>query len=141
MIIKVVMSSAAEAELGALYLNARKVVCLRQILTEMGHPQPQTLIQTNNLTAEGVINNKIQPKRTKAMDMRFHWLRDHEAQDQFRIYWRPGKTNLADYFTKHHPPLHHVNVRSEFLTKIKDLTEARRQRIEQGQTNSKLAKS
>jgi hypothetical protein len=73
--------------------------------------------------------------------MRFHWLRNREAQDQFRIYWWPGKTNFTDYFTKHHPPLHHVNVRSEFLTKIKDLTEARHQRIEQGQTNSKLAKS
>jgi hypothetical protein len=41
---------------------------------------------------------------------------------------------LADYFTKHHPPAHHVNVRSEFLTKVKDLAEVRRQRLEQGQT-------
>ncbi len=41
---------------------------------------------------------------------------------------------MADYFTKHHPPAHHVNVRSEFLTKVKDLAEARRQRLEQGQT-------
>jgi hypothetical protein len=103
-IIKAVMLSAAEAELGALYLNAKEAVYLRQILTELGHPQPQTPIQADNLTAEGVINNKIQPKRTKAMDMRFHWLRGRKAQGQFRIYWRPGKTNLADYFTKHHPP-------------------------------------
>jgi hypothetical protein len=94
-IIKSVMSSAAEAELGAIFLNTKEAVYLRQILTEMGHPQPQTPIQTDNLTAEGVINNKIQPKQTKAMDMRFHWLRDREAQGQFRIYWRPGKTNLA----------------------------------------------
>jgi hypothetical protein len=107
----------------------------------MGHPQPQTPIQTNNSMAKGVINNKIQPKQTKAMDMHFHWLRNREAQDRFLIYWRPGKTNLADYFTKHHPPLHHVNIRSEFLTKIKDLAEARRQQMEQGQTNSKLTKS
>ncbi len=98
-IIKAIMSSAEEAELGALYPNACKAVYLQQILTEMGHPQPQTPIQTNNLTAEGVINNKIQPKQTKAMDMRFHWLPNCEAQDQFRIYWWPRKTNLADYFT------------------------------------------
>ncbi len=44
-------------------------------------------------------------------------------------------------FTKHPPPLHHVNVRSESLTKDKDLAEARRQWMEQGQTNSKLTKS
>ena len=135
------MSSAAEAEVGALFLNANKAVFLRQILTELGHPQPRTLIQTDNSTAEGVINKKIQPKRTKAMDMRFHWLRDCKAQGQFRIYWRPGKTNLADYFTKHHPPMHHVNVRSEFLTKVKDLAEARRQRMELGQTKSKFCNS
>jgi hypothetical protein len=123
--IKTVMSSAAEAELGAQYLNARKAVYLRQILTEMGHPQPRTLIQTDNTTAEGIINNIIQPNCTNAMDMQYHWLRDREKQGQFNIYWQPGKTNLADYFTKHHPPAHHVNVRAEFLTKVKDLAEAR----------------
>jgi hypothetical protein len=73
------MSSAAKAKLGALYLNAKEAVYLRQILSEMGHPQPKTPIQTDNTTAEGVINNKIQPKHTKAMDVRFHWLRDQEA--------------------------------------------------------------
>jgi hypothetical protein len=124
-IIKAVMSSAAEAELGAFVLNAKEGVYLRQILTEMGHSQPRTPLQTNNTTAEGVINNKIQPKRTNAMDMRYHWLRDRVAQGQFKIYLRPGGTNLADYFTKHHPPAHHVNVRAEFFTKMKDLAKAR----------------
>jgi len=140
-IIKAVMSSAAEAELGALFINAKEAVFLRQILTEMGHPQPRTPIMTDNSTADGVINQKIQPKRTKAMDMRFHWLRDCEAQGQFKIYWRPGKNNLADYFTKHHPPLHHVNVRSEFLSEIKDLADARRTRVKLGQTKSKFQKA
>ena len=100
----------------------------------MGHPQPKTPIQTDNLTAEGVINIKIQPKRTKAMDMRFHWLQDREAQGQFRIYWRPGKNNLADYFTKHHSPALHISVRPQFLTRVKDLAEARRQQQEQRHT-------
>jgi hypothetical protein len=59
------MSSAAEAELGALYLNAEEAAYLRQILAKMGHPQPRTPIQTDNLTAEGVMNHKIQPKQTK----------------------------------------------------------------------------
>jgi hypothetical protein len=52
------------------------------------------------------------------MDMRFHWLRDPEYQQQFRIYWRPGKMNYANYWTKHHPELHHRNMRKEFLTPI-----------------------
>jgi hypothetical protein len=65
---------------------------------------------------EAVINAKITPKRSKAMDMRFHWLKDRECQQQFKFYWRPGKLNHADYQTKHHSAAHHVNVRKEFLT-------------------------
>jgi hypothetical protein len=115
-IIKNVMSSATEAELAGLYIMAREAVYIRIILEELGHKQPPTPLQTDNAMADAVINGKIQPKRTKAMDMRFHWLRDRECQRQFRIYWRPGKMNYADYWTKHHPESHHRNIRKEFLT-------------------------
>ncbi len=64
-IIKAFMSSTAEVEPVALFLNAKEAICLCQILAELGHQQLRTPIQTNNTTAEGVINNKIQPKRTK----------------------------------------------------------------------------
>jgi hypothetical protein len=39
---KAVMSSAAEAELGVLYLNAKEAVYIQKICTEMGHPQSKT---------------------------------------------------------------------------------------------------
>ena len=39
-IIKNVMSSAAEAELGTLFLNAKTAVPMRKTLKELGHPQP-----------------------------------------------------------------------------------------------------
>eukprot|EP00804_Cyclotella_cryptica_P011209 CCRYP_007737-RB/>CCRYP_007737-RB protein AED:0.21 eAED:0.17 QI:0/-1/0/1/-1/1/1/0/1078 len=129
-IIKAVMSSAAESELGALFINAKKAVVERTILEEMGHRQPPTPIQTDNSTAEAIINARVQPKRTKAMDMRFHWLRDRSVcQDQFRFYWRPGTLNFADYWTKHHPPAHHKNMRSEFLTPYHKLMEFRKQAL------------
>ncbi len=81
------MSSATEAELAGLYIMARKAIYIRIILEELGHIQPPTLLQTDNAMADGVINGKVQPKQTKAMDMRNHWLRDLESQQQFRIYW------------------------------------------------------
>ena len=102
--------------MAALYIVAKECAYIRLVLKEMGHPQPATPIQTDNLTAEGLVNNRIQPKRLKAMDMRFHWLRDRETRKQFRIYWRSGKTNLADYFTKHHPASHHRSMRGKYLT-------------------------
>eukprot|EP00804_Cyclotella_cryptica_P022383 CCRYP_015922-RB/>CCRYP_015922-RB protein AED:0.47 eAED:0.47 QI:0/-1/0/1/-1/0/1/0/161 len=115
-IIKSVMSSAAEAELGALYINAREAIPIQHLLEELGHTQPPTPIQIDNSTALGIVSNIIQPKRTKAMDMRFHWLRCRTNQKQFRTYWRAGATNLADYVTKHHAPIHHCTIRALYLT-------------------------
>lgn len=117
-IIKHVMASATEAELAALFITAREAVYIRIILIELGHKQPATPLQTDNAMAEAVTNGKVQPKRTKAMDMRFHWLRDRECQEQFRIYWRPGHSNYADYWTKHHSAKHHQNIRREFITPL-----------------------
>jgi hypothetical protein len=101
------MSLAAEAKIGALFINAKVAVSMQRTLKEMGHPQTRTPIQTNNLTAHALLTNKIMPKALKAMDMQLHWLRCHKAQDQYHFYWRPGTQNLADYWTKHHPASHH----------------------------------
>jgi hypothetical protein len=77
-IIKNVMSLATKAELAALYIMVHEAVYIRIILEELGHKQLPTPLQTNNAMADAVINGKIQPKQTKAKDMRFHWLRDRE---------------------------------------------------------------
>ena len=63
------MTSADESGLGALYIISREVVYIRIILNEMGHKQPRIPVQNYNSTVKGVINNKMQPKRTKSMDM------------------------------------------------------------------------
>ena len=55
------------------------------------------------------------------MDMHFKWLLNSEQQGQFKIYWKPGKSNLVDYFTKQHPLSHHLNVRGEFLMIVAEL--------------------
>jgi hypothetical protein len=110
-----VMSSAAEAEIGATYINAQESVPIRITLEEMGHPQPPTPIQVDNTTAVGFANSTIKQKRSKAIDMRFYWLQNRTRQGQFRIYWGPGSENLADYHTKHHPATHHREMRSTFI--------------------------
>ncbi len=90
------MSSATEAELAGLYIMAHEAVYIRIILDKLGHIQPPTPLQTDNAMADGVINGKVQPKQTKAMDMRFHWLCNRECQQQFCIYWQPGKLKYAN---------------------------------------------
>ena len=139
-IIKHVMASATEAELAALYIMAREAVYIRIILEEMGHKQPPTPMQTDNAMAEGVINKKVQQKRTKAMDMRFHWLRNRECQQQFRFYWRPGKLNYADYWTKHHSAKHHKNVRRDYLTPLVTLEYFRQREAWEKATQRELSR-
>ena len=46
-VIKNVMASAAEAELGALYTNAQEILPMRHCLLELGHKQPATPIKTD----------------------------------------------------------------------------------------------
>ena len=110
-VIKAVMSSASEAEIGALYMNAQELIPLRVTCEELGHPQPATPMRTDNTTACGLLNKKYKQNRSKANDMRFWWLVDRADQNQFQIYWDKSETNLADYFTKHHPGSHHRQVR------------------------------
>ena len=114
-LIKNVMASAAEAELGALYMCGQEAVPLRTTLIELGHPQPPTPIRTDNSTACAIANATCKQRRSKSIDMRFYWLRDRVEQGQFNIYWAPGTTNLADYFTKHHAAAHHHRQRDVYL--------------------------
>ena len=79
-IMKAVMSSAAEAKVGALYINCREAVPARQTLEFMGHPQPPTPMQTDNTTALGVVNNNVL-KKLKSMDIKYHWLRNRIFAD------------------------------------------------------------
>ena len=85
-IIQAVVSSAAEAELGALFFNAKDGCMLRNTLHDLGHPQPATPIQADNACAVGLANDTMKQKRSKAIDMRFYWVRDRVKQGQFVIY-------------------------------------------------------
>jgi hypothetical protein len=110
-VIKNVVASAAESEVGACFHNAQSGAPLRATLSELGHTQPPTPLRTDNSTAYGILNETIKQKRSKAMDMRHHWLTNRVRQKQFDVYWRKGHKNLGDYHTKHHSAQHHKDMR------------------------------
>ena len=58
-ILKLVAASAAEAELGALFLDAQEGKVLHLTLDELGHPQLPTPIHIDNTTTVGIVNNTI----------------------------------------------------------------------------------
>ncbi len=94
-IIKAVMSSAAKAKIGVLYINCWEAVPACHTLEFLGHPQSPTPIQTDNTMALGIVNNNVM-KKLKAMDMKYHWLWDTISQKQFRHYWAPGNKNKGN---------------------------------------------
>jgi hypothetical protein len=57
-------------------------------------------MRTDNSTADGIMNKTVKQKQSKSMDMRFYWLQDRVGQGQLRVFWAPGKINLADYQSK-----------------------------------------
>jgi hypothetical protein len=62
---KLLMSSAAEAEIGAVFINAKEGAVLRTTLEELGYPHPPTPVETDNTTTRGYRNGTIKQKRTK----------------------------------------------------------------------------
>ena len=114
-LIKAVMSSAAEAELGALFYNCQDGTILRLALEELGHVQPPTPVHCDNSTAVSIANDTVKKQRSRAMEKNFFWTVDQVALGNFNVTWHPGQENLADYFTKHFDAWHHQLVRPYYL--------------------------
>ena len=115
-IIPTVCSSAAEAEYAALFLLGREATNARHILQDLGYPQDTTTIMCDNSCAVGIANNDVKQKRSKAIDMRYHWIRDQVQQGKFKVTWEKGSANLADYFTKAHPVSHYTDMRRTYVS-------------------------
>ena len=112
-----------------MFINAREAVPQRMTLVEMGHPQPRTPMQMDNSSEYSGVTNNVQPQRTKAMDIQFHWLRCRDSQVQFQYYWRPVTANVGDYWKKHHPCAHHKSMISTVLRPMKEVTALRKSKL------------
>jgi hypothetical protein len=66
-ILKFIVASAAEAELGALIHNCQDGIVFRQTLADMGHPQPKMPVYCDNATAVGIGNNTIKRQQSRSM--------------------------------------------------------------------------
>ena len=64
-IIKFVMPSASEAELGTMFITTQEMVAMRQTLQEMKWPQPKPPLQTDNSAAAGVVKRHHRPKKAE----------------------------------------------------------------------------
>ena len=75
---KMVLSSAVEAEYGGIFINTKEGVTILTTLQELGHNQPKTgtPLKTDNSTVHGIVHNNVRQKKSRFFYTGFHWIRD-----------------------------------------------------------------
>ena len=66
-ILRNVMASATEAELGGLFYNVQEAIILRTTLEELDHPQPATPTKTDNSTAAGIVIKSLKQRKSRSI--------------------------------------------------------------------------
>ena len=100
-------AAVSESEYAGCFANGQVGTDERSVLSNLGYPQPPTVIYCDNLCAVGLATDTVRAKKSKAIDMRFDWIRDRVRQHQFTVSFLPGAINLADFFTKSLPVWKH----------------------------------
>ena len=116
-ILPTVISSTCEGEYATAFVMAQLGMSLRVNLRDMGYPQDRTLLTTDNQCAEGIANKTMKLKRSRSMDMRYHWLQDRVKQGDYSVKWRKNTKSLADFFTKTLPTKEFLERRSLYVVK------------------------
>jgi len=114
-VLRFVVASAAEAEPGALFFNCQEGMIFKTDYEDLGHPQPKIPVHCDNATAIGIATNTIKRQRSQAMEMRYFWTCEKDAQNVYSFKWHPDMENLVNYQSKHHPRAHHTAVRPYYL--------------------------
>jgi hypothetical protein len=97
---KTIALSATEAEYMALSDCSRQAVWIQNIFTELGLQVRPTQICADNEGGIFIASNPVQERRTKHIDVRFHYVRDLIEQKRIDVVWVPTDDNPADMFTK-----------------------------------------
>jgi hypothetical protein len=98
---KTVALSSTEAEYMALSDGCRIVAFFRSLLTELGEDMSRpTPICVDNQGAIFLAVNPAHDKKTKHIDIRYHFVREFIENCQGEIYYIPTEAQVADIMTK-----------------------------------------
>ena len=97
---RTVAHSSMDAEYMALSDCSRQVIWVRTLLTELGFDFESIPICCDNQGAIFVSTNPVTERRSKHIDIRYHYIRDIVEQGLVQVYFIPGEDNPADLFTK-----------------------------------------
>ena len=92
--------STAEAKYVAAGACCAQLLWMKRTLSDYGCEFSKIPLLCDNESAIKLANNPVQHSRTKHIDIRHHFLRDHEAKEDIAICHVRTDKQLADIFTK-----------------------------------------
>ena len=98
---RLVTLSTTEAEYVAASAAAREVVWIRRLLSDIGCPcDKETTLYVDNQSAIQLVRNPVFHKRTKHIDVHFHFIREKLNEKELIVEYVPSVNQRADIFTK-----------------------------------------
>jgi hypothetical protein len=98
----VVALSSAQSELISACSATQSAVYICQLLVDLGSKQDgPTMIMEDNQACIAMSNNPILQKRTKHIDVRYHFIREKVESKEVELVYIRAQHQLADILTKH----------------------------------------
>jgi hypothetical protein len=97
---KTVALSSTEAEYMALSDTSRQAVWIQSLLRELGIKIPTIPICGDNQGSIFIGSNPVQERRSKHIDIRYHYVRQLIEEKKIDLFFIEGAENPADLFTK-----------------------------------------
>ena len=97
---KTVTTSTLKAEYVALAEVVKEVLWLQRLLQELGLYQDSVTVNIDNKGAIDYANNAQFSQRTKHIDIKHHFIRDHIEKGEIRLAYVASEANIADILTK-----------------------------------------
>jgi hypothetical protein len=92
--------STAEAEYVAAGHCCAQLLRMRQTLRDYGYKLSKVHLLYDNESAIHMADNPVEHRRTKHIDIQYHFLRDHQQKGDIKIAYVNTHNQLADIFTK-----------------------------------------
>ena len=95
-----VSTSIAEAEYIASRFCCAQILWMRNQLLDYGLRLSQISIFCDNTSVIDIIENPVQHSRTKHVDIKYHFMREHVMVGTIEMHFVPSEEQIADIFKK-----------------------------------------
>ncbi|GKE85138.1 hypothetical protein Tco_1558880 [Tanacetum coccineum] len=119
--------STAEAEYVSLFVCCAQVIWMRTQLLDYGYKYNRIPMYCDSKSAIAISCNLVQHSRTKHIDIRYHFIKEHVEKGTMELYFVGTEYQLVDLFTKALPKerfeylVHRIGMRCMTPTQLESL--------------------